>query len=318
MVTEAGEVAGTPTPEGTSGKPWEPLRDRLGGVWRWETWEEAEPPALVGRRETGRWTSEDADATRNAYPGWSIRTTGDVLYLMPPWPPVPLSDLAALVGTGLGPEDEEDDWDPIEEAGDVLADPERVRALRESWDAAEREGWHTADEVWKSLHMASVARRAGLPEPPEPEPHPWPDEQTSPTSAQDEYAFYAEPDNQEPQGPPVRRTPVHRTDPPSAADAPDEPAADEPDPGEALLRRLGYDVEDLVQAFENSQPRPEDWVSTASEHALRAAVQRRDQVEQDITSLVAELRRLRYGWTRIGTLLGLSGPAARDRYGAEQ
>jgi hypothetical protein len=65
--------------------------------------------------------------------------------------------------------------------------------------------------------------------------------------------------------------------------------------------------DELAQRFEQYEPRDEDEREPGAFIALRGAVIDRARAEED-----------GYSWRVIGALLGTSGEAARQRYGADQ
>lgn len=74
----------------------------------------------------------------------------------------------------------------------------------------------------------------------------------------------------------------------------------------------------LAERFENYEPTPEDERDAPTFLALRDAVYHRSQAELALRSAVATSRQHGYSWASIGSLLGTSGEAARQRYGSTQ
>jgi hypothetical protein len=70
--------------------------------------------------------------------------------------------------------------------------------------------------------------------------------------------------------------------------------------------------------FEDYQPDPDDERDPQAFTALRDAVLRRSDAERTIRAAVDDARRHGYSWTHIGTLLGTTGEAARQRYAPKQ
>lgn len=73
--------------------------------------------------------------------------------------------------------------------------------------------------------------------------------------------------------------------------------------------------QELAAAFEQYEPRSEDHRDPKPLSAIRDAVERRAEAEVAVVAAVAEARAADYSWATIGTLLGTSGEAARQRYG---
>ena len=70
---------------------------------------------------------------------------------------------------------------------------------------------------------------------------------------------------------------------------------------------------ELADEFERYEPREADRREPTL-LALRRAAYRRALIEQDIVELVQRAREAGSSWTKIGTELGTSGEAARQRY----
>jgi hypothetical protein len=77
-------------------------------------------------------------------------------------------------------------------------------------------------------------------------------------------------------------------------------------------------ADELARRFEDYEPRPEDERDPAIYLALRDAVLTRSQAERAVAHAVAAARADGFSWASIGSLLGTSGEAARQRYGASQ
>jgi hypothetical protein len=73
--------------------------------------------------------------------------------------------------------------------------------------------------------------------------------------------------------------------------------------------------EELERRFEDYLPRAEDERDPRAVTALRDAVLSRSDAERGIKTAVDEARGHGYSWAFIGSLLGTSGEAARQRYG---
>lgn len=76
--------------------------------------------------------------------------------------------------------------------------------------------------------------------------------------------------------------------------------------------------DELARRFEDYEPRPDDERSPESFAALRRAVLERARAEGGLQEAVARARRDGYSWRAIGSLIGTSGEAARQRYRAKQ
>ena len=76
--------------------------------------------------------------------------------------------------------------------------------------------------------------------------------------------------------------------------------------------------EELAKRFEDYEPSQDDERDPASFTALRDAVYARSKAERDVKVAVTSARAHGYSWSYIGSLLGTSGEAARQRYGLPQ
>jgi hypothetical protein len=72
----------------------------------------------------------------------------------------------------------------------------------------------------------------------------------------------------------------------------------------------------LAKRFEDYEPSVDDERDPEIFAALRRSVVARSEAERSIQRAVAEARSHRYSWRTIGSLIGTSGEAARQRYGA--
>lgn len=77
-------------------------------------------------------------------------------------------------------------------------------------------------------------------------------------------------------------------------------------------------AEHLAKRFEEYEPRPEDERDPELFKRLRSAVLARADAERSIRETVAEARAGGLSWSDIGSMLGTSGEAARQRYGHQQ
>jgi hypothetical protein len=76
--------------------------------------------------------------------------------------------------------------------------------------------------------------------------------------------------------------------------------------------------DELAKRFEDYEPRPGDERSPESFAALRRAVLERARAEGGLQEAITRARRDGYSWRVIGSLIGTSGEAARQRYGTKQ
>ncbi|WP_172860697.1 hypothetical protein [Jiangella alkaliphila] len=74
-------------------------------------------------------------------------------------------------------------------------------------------------------------------------------------------------------------------------------------------------ADELARRIEEREPDQDHWRDARSLAAIYRAVQARAQAERDIVEAVAEARRTGHPWWLIGSYLGTSGEAARQRYG---
>jgi len=77
-------------------------------------------------------------------------------------------------------------------------------------------------------------------------------------------------------------------------------------------------ADELSRRFEAYEPAAEDERDVQVFEALRGAVISRSDAERSIRTAVEQARAHGYSWAFIGSLLGTSGEAARQRYGAKQ
>ncbi|MHB1570191.1 MAG: hypothetical protein ACYCXW_11065 [Solirubrobacteraceae bacterium] len=73
--------------------------------------------------------------------------------------------------------------------------------------------------------------------------------------------------------------------------------------------------DELAKRFEDYEPKADDERDPDTFTALRQAVQSRARAERSIVEAVARARAGGCSWQTIGSLLGTSGEAARQRYG---
>ena len=77
-------------------------------------------------------------------------------------------------------------------------------------------------------------------------------------------------------------------------------------------------ADDLAKRFEDYEPTADDECDPQVFAALRDAVVSRSDAERTIKDAVDDAREHGYSWGFIGSLLGTSGEAARQRYGSRQ
>jgi hypothetical protein len=77
-------------------------------------------------------------------------------------------------------------------------------------------------------------------------------------------------------------------------------------------------ADELADRFESYEPTPQDERDPEALVALRHAVLSRSDAERSIRTAVEGARARGYSWALIGSLLGTSGEAARERYGSKQ
>ncbi|MEO6715171.1 MAG: hypothetical protein ABIM89_17350 [Mycobacteriales bacterium] len=77
-------------------------------------------------------------------------------------------------------------------------------------------------------------------------------------------------------------------------------------------------AEELAKRFENYEPAANDERDPQVFAALRDAVVSRSDAERLIKTAVTDARAHGYSWAFIGSLLGTSGEAARQRYASKQ
>ncbi len=75
-------------------------------------------------------------------------------------------------------------------------------------------------------------------------------------------------------------------------------------------------ADELAARFENYEPKPGDELDLPAINALRAAVAEQSRAERHIVEAVRLARGTGMTWAAIGTFVGTSGEAARQRYAA--
>ncbi|MGP5654142.1 hypothetical protein [Candidatus Corynebacterium faecigallinarum] len=73
----------------------------------------------------------------------------------------------------------------------------------------------------------------------------------------------------------------------------------------------------LADTFENYEPTPEDGERELPPvMSVKLAAWRRDLAERDLAEAVQSARRNKVSWRELGNVIGTSGEAVRQRYGA--
>lgn len=81
------------------------------------------------------------------------------------------------------------------------------------------------------------------------------------------------------------------------------------------LSDLIANADALADAFENSDPQPEDFdAPVPSLMAVKLAAFRRSQAEKDLADAIRAARDAHLSWRELGDAIGTSGEAARQRY----
>ena len=73
-------------------------------------------------------------------------------------------------------------------------------------------------------------------------------------------------------------------------------------------------ADELAERFENYEPSPDDELDAGAVVLLRAAVQERSSAERHLIEAIRAARRSGMPWSAIGTFVGTSGEAARQKY----
>jgi hypothetical protein len=76
-------------------------------------------------------------------------------------------------------------------------------------------------------------------------------------------------------------------------------------------------ADELAERFENYEPSPEDELDPAVVALLRAAVAERSAAEKHLLEAVQAARNAGLSWSAIGSFVGTTGEAARQRYSAK-
>ena len=73
-------------------------------------------------------------------------------------------------------------------------------------------------------------------------------------------------------------------------------------------------ADELAARFESYEPNPDDELDTGAVALLRAAVAERSLAERHLIDAIRKAREVGMPWSAIGTFVGTSGEAARQRY----
>ena len=74
-------------------------------------------------------------------------------------------------------------------------------------------------------------------------------------------------------------------------------------------------ADELAARFENFEPSDSDELDVEALQALRAAVAEQSSAERHLLEAIKVARESGMSWATIGTFVGTSGEAARQRYG---
>ena len=73
-------------------------------------------------------------------------------------------------------------------------------------------------------------------------------------------------------------------------------------------------ADELAERFENYEPSPADELDAGAVALLRAAVHERSQAERHLIEAIRSGRESGMSWSAIGSFVGTSGEAARQKY----
>lgn len=73
-------------------------------------------------------------------------------------------------------------------------------------------------------------------------------------------------------------------------------------------------ADELAARFENYEPNPADELDPGAVTLLRAAVAERSEAERHLIDAIRKAREAGLPWSAIGSFVGTSGEAARQRY----
>ncbi len=81
------------------------------------------------------------------------------------------------------------------------------------------------------------------------------------------------------------------------------------------MQQILDQADELAAQFESYEPDPADHRDPAPVLAMREAIKTRAAAEAALTAAIAAARSAGYSWATVGTIIGTSGEAARQRYG---
>ncbi len=84
------------------------------------------------------------------------------------------------------------------------------------------------------------------------------------------------------------------------------------------VKEIIEQADELAKRFESFEPDPADRARARSLAAVHRAALARATSEAALSKAVGKARADGHSWAAIGDLLGTSGEAARQRYGAQQ
>ncbi len=76
-------------------------------------------------------------------------------------------------------------------------------------------------------------------------------------------------------------------------------------------------ADELAARFEGYEPDPSDELDRDAVALLRVAVQERSDAERQVLAAIQKAREAGMSWSLIGTFVGTTGEAARQRYGGK-
>ena len=76
-------------------------------------------------------------------------------------------------------------------------------------------------------------------------------------------------------------------------------------------------ADELAARFESYEPDPADELDAGAVALLRAAIAERSEAERHLIEAVRKAREAGMSWSAIGTFVGTSGEAARQRYSSK-
>lgn len=73
-------------------------------------------------------------------------------------------------------------------------------------------------------------------------------------------------------------------------------------------------ADELAARFESYEPNPDDELDAGAVALLRAAIAERSEAERHLIEAVRKAREAGMSWSAIGSFVGTTGEAARQRY----